>query len=300
MRVIIKEIISAYKRTGNASATASLLGIHRTTVYRWLIRGKSVTGYFKWRGVKRKSTKPHTIHYKLSIPMREEILSLKNKKHIGAKKLQYRLHLPISSQTVHRFLKVKGLTVKQPRWRRPRFQNGFAMRPSNTKNLGYLQMDTKHVTPELSGLSTTVYEYAAIDIISRYKLAVLLPDISAESARMAVEYFLKWFPFKVAYIQTDNGLEYQSEFDVFCQKHEINHYFIHKNAPNENAVIERSFKTDQEEFYFWLDKAPQHIGELNGWLQKFILDYNTWRPHQSLNYKTPMEVVKIYLNQTVA
>lgn len=300
MRVAIKDIISTYKRVGKASETATLLGVHRSTVYRWILRGKTLSGYLAYRGVHRKSTRPHHIRYKLTIPIRKEILSLKDKKHIGAKKLHYRLRLPISSRTVHRFLKTKGLTIKQSKFRRPRFQNGFAMRPSNTKDLGCLQMDTKHVTPELSGLPVTVYEYAAIDIVSRYKLAVLLPDISSESARMALEYFLKWFPFKVVYIQTDNGLEYQSEFDEFCTRHTMHHYFIHKNSPNENAVIERSFKTDQEEFYFWLENAPQHIGELNGWLQKFILDYNTWRPHQALEYKTPMEVVKIYLNQSVA
>ncbi len=52
-------------------------------------------------------------------------------------------------------------------------------------------MDTKHVTPELSGLPFTCYEYAAIDILSRYKLAVILPDISDESASLALEFFLK-------------------------------------------------------------------------------------------------------------
>ena len=128
----------------------------------------------------------------------------------------------------------------------------------------------------------------------------MLPDISSDSARLALDYFLKWFPCKILYVQTDKGLEYQTNFDEFCQSQNINHYFIHKNSPNENAVIERSFKTDQEEFYFWLEKAPEHAGELNEWLQKFILDYNTWRPHQALAYKTPMEVVKNYQNQTVA
>ena len=300
MRVAIKDIISTYKETGKASETATLLGIHRSTVYRWILRGKTFSGAITWRKVHRKSTRPHQIHYKLSIPMREMILLLKEKKHVGARKIGYRLGLPISSRTIHRLLRAKGLTVKQPRFRRPKFQNGFAMRPANTTSLGYLQMDTKHVTPELGGLPTTVYEYAAIDILSRYKLAILLPDISAQSARMALEYFLKWFPFRIIYVQTDNGLEYQGEFDQFCAKHKTDHYFIHKNSPNENAVIERSFKTDQEEFYFWLERAPQHVGELNEWLQKFIRDYNTWRPHQSLDYKTPMEVVKIHLTKTVA
>lgn len=166
-----------------------------------------------------------------------------------------------------RGLKRKNLTIKQKNFRRPLFQNGKAMRPGNTTKLGSLQMDTEHVAPELSGLPFTVYEeYAAIDIVSRYKVAVLLPEIDSESASLALELFLKWFPFQVLYIQTDNGLEYQRSFENMCLKHGINHYLIHKNSPNENAVIERSFRTDQDEFYSWLEKEPGHIGKLNEWL----------------------------------
>lgn len=199
-----------------------------------------------------------------------------------------------SWRTVHRLLKKQNLISKQVQYRRPKFQNGKCMRPSNTTSLGCLQMDTKHVTPELSGLPFTCFEYAAIDILSRYKLAVVLPDISSESASLALEFFLKWFPFPVKYIQTDNGLEYQFQFEEACKKHNITHYFIHKNSPNENAVIERSFRTDQDEFFYWLEDTPKHLGELNEWLQKFMNEYNTWRPHQALNYKTPEEFVKLY------
>ena len=294
MRIPVKQIITTFKSTGSVSKTAFLLGISRPTVYRWLLRGRTTRGYIHYRGLFRRSTRPKTILQKLSIPAREQIFQLKQTEHFGARKIASILGLPVSFMTIHRFLEKKNLVNKQANFRRPLFQNGFAMRPANTHDLGYLQMDTKHVTPELGGLATTVYEYAAIDIFSRYKLAVLLPEINDECAGLALEYFLKWFPFKVAYIQTDNGLEFQSTFDQACQKHQINHYFIHKNSPNENAVIERSFKTDQEEFYFWLEKSPQHIGELNEWLQKFITKYNTWRPHQALNYQTPAEFVKLY------
>lgn len=303
MRVAIKEIIRLLKQTGSVGQTAKSLGIARSTVYRWKRRSARVHGYktlYVWKGLKRKSTRPRAIHPKLDHGFKEEILRLKTVRHFGPKKISKHLSVSISHMTIHRYLQTQNLVVKQANFRRPLFQNGFAMRPTNTTSLGYLQMDTKHVTPELGGLPFTVYEYGAIDILSRYKLAVLLPEISDECASLALEYFLKWFPFKVVYLQTDNGLEYQSTFDQACQKHQINHYFIHKNSPNENAVIERSFKTDQEEFYYWLEKAPEHIGELNQWLQNFINLYNTDRPHQSLDYKTPFEVVKLYQHQTVA
>ena len=298
MRVSIKAIITTFKKLNSVSAVARDLGISRPTVYRWLKRGQRlyVSGY-KWREVKRRSTRPKTIHKKITPELETKTLLLQNQYHWGARKLRFKLSLPISYQTVHRLLLKKGLVRPQTNYLRPRFQNGACMRPVNTHELGYIQVDTKHVTPELSGLSYTVYEYGAIDILSRYKLAVLLPDISDESAALALEFFLKWFPFPIKYIQTDNGLEFQRSFQIACEKHLINHYYIHKNSPNENAVIERSFRTDQDEFYYWLEEEPEHIGQLNDWLQKFLVTYNTVRPHQSLNYQTPQEVVNIYLNQ---
>lgn len=225
-------------------------------------------------------------------------MSIREELHLGSRKIKFLLGNTLSDRTIHRYLVKRGKIPKRKNYRRPLFQNGYAMRPVNTKELGYLQMDTKHVTPELSGLGFTVYEYAAIDIFSRFKLAVVLPDISDESASLALQYFLKWFPFEIKYVQTDNGLEFQRTFQEFCMKKSIRHYFIHKNSPNENAVIERSFRTDQDEFYYWLEKQPQHIGELNQWLQEFLHKYNYIRPHQSLNYLTPEQMVKIKLNKT--
>lgn len=264
------------------------------TVYRWIRRGRTFSGGITYRKIKRLSTRPKTIQYKLTNQERIHIVQLYQREHVGAKKIKRILKLAASERTIHRYLKKRRLIPKQTNYRRPLFQNGKVMRPKNTKELGYLQMDTKHVTPELSGLPFTVYEYAAIDIVSRYKLAILFPDYSSESASLALQYFLKWFPFQVLYIQTDNGLEFQYEFEQLCQRKNIQHYFIHKNSPNENAVIERSFRTDQDEFYYWLEKQPRHIGELNSWLQDFITKYNTWRPHQALDYKTPIEVVNMY------
>lgn len=298
MRIKIKEIIRTFKQTGSVTVTASRLGISRPTVYRWLRRGKKLYGHgYMWRGVERHSTRPKQTRRKVTREVEKQVLESKVIFHWGAKKLKHSLRLPLSSRTIHRLLKTHGKVKSQTNYRRPLFQNGACMRPANTSDLGYLQMDTKHVTPELSGLPFTVYEYGAIDILSRYKVAVLLPDISDESAGLALGFFRKWFPFPIKYLQTDNGLEFQRAFELTCAKYHIDHYHIHKNSPNENAVIERSFRTDQEEFYFWLEKAPDHIGELNEWLQKFLLIYNTIRPHQGLDYKTPSEIVNLYLHK---
>ncbi len=36
-----------------------------------------------------------------------------------------------------------------------------------------------------------------------------------------------------------------------------------KNFPRENALIERSFRTDEDEFFLLLDQPPGDINELN-------------------------------------
>lgn len=293
-RVAIKNIILSYKKTGSFALTAKELGISRWTVKRWVKRGKTLSwGYIKWKGLLRKSTRPHTVYRVISPKLESEIVDLRKQEHVGAKKLHYMIEKAVSHMTIHRLLKRKNLVRIQTNYLRPLFQNGYAMRPSNTKELGFLQMDTKHVTPELSGLPFTVYEFAAIDIVSRYKQAILFPDISSDCASLALQTFLKWFPFEILYVQTDNGLEFQAEFQKLCLEKNIDHYFIHKNSPNENAVVERAFKTDQDEFYYWLEQKPVHIGELNDWLQEFIIKYNTKRFHQALGYKRPIEIVRM-------
>ena len=296
-RVAVKGIIFSYRKTKSFLLTAKELGISKWTVGRWVKHSKTAShgrfGELTTRGLKRKSTRPHVIHYAISPKLENEIITFREKEHAGARKLYHMIGKSVSHMTIHRLLKRKNLVRIQTNYLRPLFQNGHAMRPSNTKELGFLQMDTKHVTPELSGLPFTVFEYAAIDIVSRYKLAILFPDISSDSASLALQNFLKWFPFEISYVQTDNGLEYQLEFQKLCEEKDIKHYFIHKNSPNENAVIERSFKTDQDEFYYWLEQKPLHIGELNEWLQEFIIKYNTKRFHQALGYKRPIEIVRM-------
>ncbi len=193
MRTPIQKIITLLKEMGSVTKTARLLGLSRSTVYRWKKKARRVYGYrnfLSWQGLKRQSTRPHRLNYKLALSQKAKILLIRNKRYFGAKKIGFYLNLSVSGRTIHRFLASKNLITKQPDYRRPLFQNGKSMRPRNTTELGYLQMDTKHVTPELGGLPFTAYEYAAIDILSRYKAAVLLPDISDESAGLALEFFL--------------------------------------------------------------------------------------------------------------
>ena len=95
MRIPVKQIIFSFKQTGSVGKTASLLGLSRPTIYRWLKRARTARGVLKWRGLKRKSTKPKTIHYKLVPGLTLRIVATKEIKHFGAKKLKGYLKLSV-------------------------------------------------------------------------------------------------------------------------------------------------------------------------------------------------------------
>ncbi|MFZ1258339.1 MAG: DDE-type integrase/transposase/recombinase [Candidatus Saccharimonas sp.] len=210
----------------------------------------------------------------------------------SALKIAVTLGIQAKYRSVHRFLKRKGLTAPTKNYRRPRYQETTHMHVRNTTAPGKLQMDVKYVTPELSGLQHTAYLYAVMDIYSRYKQGVILPAVDQSLAIEALRYLVPLLPFTPDFIQTDNGLEFQSRFTDYVTK-ELGwqHHHIHKSSPNENAVIERSFRTDEEEFFWRLPRAAKDTVELNTWYQDWLVYYNNERIHLGINLQTPSEML---------
>jgi putative transposase len=98
-------------------------------------------------------------------------------------------------------------------------------------------------------------------------------------------------PFKPVFIQTDNGLEFQSRFVKHASSLGLRYHYTHKSSPNENAVIERSFRTDEEEFYFYQMRPVKDYEDLRKQYSDYLHWYNNERPHLGINLKTPAEVV---------
>ena len=214
----------------------------------------------------------------------------------GADKLKYLLRLSQHRSTVNRWLKQNGLVTTGVNHRRPRQQPTRHMHVKNALIPGKLQMDVKYVTPQLSGLPRTVYLYAILDIFSRYKAGVILPLLDQDTAITAVKQLKKILPFETDFIQTDNGREFQEDFHVFVTSLQWQHHYLHKSSPNENGAIERSFRTDEDEFFGFRMKRPKTLKDLNLQYQKYLREYNTERPHLSLNMLTPKEKLQSVQN----
>lgn len=92
---------------------------------------------------------------------------------------------------------------------------------------------------------------------------------------------------KPVIIRTDNGPEFRSKrFQLWLKQNNIKWSPIQKGKPQQNAIVERFNKTYREDV---LDANIFHSMELAREItERWMRDYNYERPHQALNYKTPM------------
>jgi transposase InsO family protein len=86
----------------------------------------------------------------------------------------------------------------------------------------------------------------------------------------------------------DNGSEFEKQFAKTMQSLNIPQYFSRVKTPKDNPVAERFNGILKQEFLRqgnWTADLKEFNRNLTHWLMK----YNCYRPHQSLNYQTPFE-----------
>lgn len=95
------------------------------------------------------------------------------------------------------------------------------------------------------------------------------------------------FLYLIQRIRTDHGSEFGTDFTWHVHDLGISHRPIPRRSPESNGKVERSHRTDQEEFYRRVTfRSPQ---ELRRMLQEWEHEYNHRRPHLALGGKTPAE-----------
>ncbi|MDO8513077.1 MAG: integrase core domain-containing protein [bacterium] len=96
----------------------------------------------------------------------------------------------------------------------------------------------------------------------------------------------------LANVQTDNGTEFYAEFEEAITALEATHWFSRNRTPEDNAIVERFNQTLQDE---WLNDGhfTPDVNAFNRVLTDWLEEYNFARPHQTLDYETPMSY---YLN----
>jgi len=98
------------------------------------------------------------------------------------------------------------------------------------------------------------------------------------------------FPFRIHTIRTDRGHEFQALFHWHVADRGIQHVYIKVRTPQLNGKVERSHRTDKQEFYQLLTYTDDvDLGEK---LAEWEFFYNYHRLHGEFAGKPPYEALK--------
>jgi transposase InsO family protein len=135
------------------------------------------------------------------------------------------------------------------------------------------------------------YIITAIDHNARVGYARMYTTPSSKSARDFLYrlHYLVGEP--IVHVHTDNGSEFAGTFETALAELNIPHWFSRVKTPKDNARCERFNETLQ---YEWLldGNFNPNVDEFNRELTKWLVEYNFLRPHQALNYLTPMRYLE--------
>lgn len=153
-------------------------------------------------------------------------------------------------------------------------------------------IDCLHVSKGTIVGADKVYLLGAMDAASRLVWVEVISDMSSLSAMFATMQCLSLFDsryqIKFGEIMSDNGSEFRGEpFERLLSLMSIKHYFIKPYRPQTNGKIERFWRTLREDFL--RDATFESLEQFKEELQSYLLYYNEYRAHSSLDGLTPKE-----------
>lgn len=111
---------------------------------------------------------------------------------------------------------------------------------------------------------------------------------TSNTAQQFLEFVRVSLPFKIQSIQVDGGSEFMKDFEQACQNLNIPLWVLPPRSPEYNGNVERANGSAKYEFYaFYSDDF--NLTSIRNGLQKYVKKYNTYRPHQALQYLTPQQ-----------
>lgn len=282
------------KELGSVSRACKYYGIERSTYYfwhkRWVESGKSQKSLYG------RSRRPKTNPRAFDPDIIEKIVEIREKHNYGKNKIKFILErdheIIVGDKGINNNLHRLGLIKKKRKKKRTsRNYSDYPYYPGER-----LQLDVKHLKKE-------AYQYSILDCATRIKFKYIYDNICPVNTVDFVEKAKVFFSpaFDIEIIQTDNGTEFTYHFFVHVKKTHpldellgrlgIEHILIPPGRPNINGRVERSHGSDQREVYSKM-KSFSDIVDLKEKNTEHCICYNTFRPHESLNMKTPLQ----YLN----
>lgn len=133
------------------------------------------------------------------------------------------------------------------------------------------------------------YIFTAIDLKTRFAFAYAYKSLKSDNAKDFMEKLRKVTPFEIKAIQTDNGSEFSGNFEKYLEKLKIIHFYNYPRDPQSNAYVERFNRTLEEHYVEWYADTITHLEKFNYNLVKYLLWYNTKKPHKALGHDPPLK-----------
>jgi transposase InsO family protein len=140
------------------------------------------------------------------------------------------------------------------------------------------------------------FQYTAIDDASRIRALKVYDRHTQKNAIDFLDYVVQRFPFRIHTVRTDRGHEFQALFHWHVEDQGMRHVYIKPRSPQLNGKVERSHRSDQEEFYQLLTYKDDV--DLTAKLAAWEQFYNYERPHGAFRGKTPYEALRSLLAST--
>lgn len=268
--------VKLYQETGNAGYVCRRCGISRPTLRKWAHR-YAACGI---DGLKNQSKRPrHSPNAKVGVKEERLILELRQQRRLGARRIQNELkrlhHLSLALATIQKVLQRHRVEPVVKKRRKKDFLRYARPLPGDR-----VQMDTCKIGPGLM-------QYTAVDDCTRYRVLALFPRRTAAYTLQFLEQVIEEMPFPIQRIQTDRGREF---FAVKVQQQLMEYGIkfrpVKPASPHLNGKVERSQKTDKEEFYSTLDLRDKMLEDR---LAEWQHHYNWERPHGAHHGKAPMD-----------
>ncbi len=246
-------------------------------------------------GLRRKKPVAHTHPKQIQPQIIEKVLHIRESYQLGPERIMWYLEryhgIRISQSSVYRILARHGLN---------RLPDSVTRRAIHTKRYAktvpghHIQVDVKFLMLEDDeGNRVRRFQYTAIDDATRVRALQIYRKHNQRCAIQFIDYVIEKFPFRINTIRTDRGHEFQAQVHWHVEDQGMKHVYIKPRSPQLNGKVERSHRTDQEEFYQLLTYTDDV--DLNRKLEAWEQFYNLSRPHAAHDGQTPYEVLRSLL-----
>jgi IS30 family transposase len=276
---------SLWKNGISPEAMPSQLGVHRSTIYRWIKKFQQMSvGRFiqEYKQAKKGRRRPH----KTSVLTKIFIFQIREKYHdCCGEKIKYFLkkehQIDLSVATIYRVLNEQ--LVLSSKWKKKIKRGPLIVGKSPRESL---QTDTVDFGD--------IYAFTCIDTFTKEVSVILKTELTAIAGQQALENQLEFFK-EINHIQRDGGSEFMAEWEEYAKQHIKSIRTSRPYKKNDQAFIERFNGILRKECLGYGKYTKDHLPYLQEKLDEYLNYYHNVRPHLSLNMLTPTEFAMSHL-----